>query len=315
MVEIQDIERAVAEAKKENSLFANKAVLDAFVGAGRLAGREGKTGELVRALVGGLEQKYVPPFVFVYGRTGSGKSSIVKFVCDSLPVSYRIVNLRRAQTVFGCAGLILLELGVQHKSGQGIAMMLEKIEEAVEAAADGKKLFVLVLDEFDALFYDTRGRPSDLLYRLLTAQERLRERGRLVTIVVISNSVAAVGEMDDRVRSRMGSAPEIFFNAYSKEDVVTMLEERARAALAEGAADRQVIEYCAEQCSKEHGDARRAIDFLRAAAEIAGAKGERKITKEHTSTWPQSGLKRRECRRSSFHHRTISRWHAAGLQG
>ncbi len=40
------------------------------------------------------------------------------------------------------------------------------------------------------------------------------------------------------------------------------------------------MQYCAEQSSQEHGDARRAIDLLRVAAEIASKKGE-KISKMH----------------------------------
>ena len=54
------------------------------------------------------------PFVSVYGRSGSGKFTVVKFVCENLDdenISYVFVNLRKARTVFGCANLILSELG------------------------------------------------------------------------------------------------------------------------------------------------------------------------------------------------------------
>jgi cell division control protein 6 len=104
------------------------------------------------------------PFVAVYRRSGSGKSTIVKFVCENLNgVSHCFVNLRKARTVFGCANLILAELSKPNlKSAQGINLAVEKIQVAIlsRLKKTANKLFVLALDEFDVLFYDRRGKPS-----------------------------------------------------------------------------------------------------------------------------------------------------------
>ncbi|MEO9363149.1 MAG: AAA family ATPase, partial [Nitrososphaera sp.] len=88
VVSAQDIERMAAQAERENSLFASKgSFLDTLgSGPGAPAGREDEAGQLVRALAGGQKQGYVPPFVFVYGRSGSGKSTVVRFVCEHLPL-------------------------------------------------------------------------------------------------------------------------------------------------------------------------------------------------------------------------------------
>ena len=69
------------------------------------------------------------PYISVYGRSGSGKSVVVRFVCDNIDgISYRFVNLRQAKTVFGAANLILAELGVSGlKSAQGINLAVENI--------------------------------------------------------------------------------------------------------------------------------------------------------------------------------------------
>jgi cell division control protein 6 len=90
--------------------------------------------------------------------------------------------------------------------------------------------------------------------------------------------VLAEYELDDRVKSRIGSS-EVFFNAYTKRDVLAILKDRAAKAFSEPV-DPAVIDYCADQSSLEHGDARRAIDLLRVAGEIAGVKGE-KLAKGH----------------------------------
>lgn len=281
MVSGNDIERMVQEAARENALFADKKKLDGSLpqAAGQPpAGREDKAGELVRALAGC--RGYVAPFVFVYGRTGSGKSTVVKFVCERLPVAYRMVNLRKARTVFGCASLILEELGGGEAAGNGqsTSIVLHRIVERMEKLASHGAPFVLVLDEFDSLFSDRRGRASDFVYRLLPAeQERLRQEGRMVCIVAIANSPS---ELDERLRSRIGSAPEIYFGAYSKQDILAILKDRAAAAFAEPVDD-GVMEYCARLSADEFGDARRAIDLLKAAAEIAGPAGNGGIEKKH----------------------------------
>jgi cell division control protein 6 len=260
----------VQQAVQENALFADKKKMDGSLpAAGPPVGREKEAGELVKALSG--SKGYVAPFAFVYGRTGSGKSTVVKFVCERLPVALKMVNLRKARTVFGCANLILQELGEEEvKSGQSCSVAAKRITDRIETLASQGPL-VLVLDEFDALFSDQRGGASDFIYRLLAEQQRLREEGRMVCIIAIANSSA---ELDERVKSRIGSAPEIHFGAYSKDEVLAILKDRARQAFVEPV-DEGVLGYCAAVSSEEFGDARRAIDLLKVAAELAGPAGGR----------------------------------------
>lgn len=255
--------------------------MDTLTFPSQVIGREDKAKELVRFLAG-YKQGLVVPFISVFGRSGSGKSIVTKFVCENLEgISHRFVNLRKAKTVFGCANLILGELGQPSlKSAQGINMAIEKIGNAIEAVIkkEKSKLFVLVLDEFDVIFYDKRGKPSDFIYKLLVMEEKLREKENMVTLIAISNNVVADYEIDDRIRSRIGSS-EVFFNAYSKKDVLDILNDRARKTFSK-TIHHAVIEYCADQSSAEHGDARRAIELLRVAAEIASSKSET-VEKKH----------------------------------
>jgi cell division control protein 6 len=281
----EELKKIVSEVEKENSLFISKFQLDTLTFPSTIIGRKEQVKELVSFLAT-YKQGLVVPFIAVYGRSGSGKSTIVKFVCENLDgISHCFVNLRKARTVFGCANLILAELGEPNlKSAQGINLAIEKIQAAILSTLKktGNKLFVLALDEFDVLFYDRRGRPSDFIYKLLVMEEKLREQGYLVSIIAISNNIMSDYEIDDRVRSRIGSS-EIFFSAYSKQDVLQILKDKAERAIDATAIEPGVLEYCADSSSQEHGDARRAIDLLRVAAEIAGKKGE-KISKAHVDS-------------------------------
>jgi len=75
-----------------------------------------------------------------------------------------------------------------------------------------KKCFVLVLDEY-VVFSDSRGNPSDL-----------REKGLWMCIVTISNNALHEYDLDDRVKSRMGSA-EIHFAPYSEAEILGIITE------------------------------------------------------------------------------------------
>src|SRR5918997_2381813 len=248
IVDKQDLKRIYAEVEKENLLFASKTFLDNLTLPSQIIGREKKAKELVRFLLG-YKQGLVVPFVSVYGRSGSGKSTIVKFVCENLDedISYAFVNLRKARTVFGCANLILTELGLPSvKSAQGINTAIEQISNAIEQRLSKNKkkknnnsgnnttakLFVLVLDEFDVLLYDKRGKPSDFIYKLLVMEEKLREKGYLMCIVAISNNVMSDHEIDDRVRSRIGTS-EVFFEPYTQRAVLAILRDRAEKAFSQ----------------------------------------------------------------------------------
>jgi cell division control protein 6 len=105
-VDKEALKRISAEVEKENLLFANKAFLDNLTLPSQIIGREKKAKELVRFLLG-YKHGLVVPFISVYGRSGSGKSTVVKFLCENLDdeddgggISYVFVNLRKARTVF-----------------------------------------------------------------------------------------------------------------------------------------------------------------------------------------------------------------------
>jgi len=265
--------------QKQNSVFQDKRYLDSLFLPSKIIGREKQAEQLIQYL-DSLNQGLVVPLISVYGRSGSGKSTIVRFVCQNLSdmVSSAFVNLRKSKTVFGCANLILAELGLENlKSAQGLNKAIDSMEEGIEKilADEKKKFFVLILDEYDVIFSDPRGRPSDFVYKLLTLEENLREKGLWLCIVTISNNVLSQYSLDDRVKSRMGNS-DIFFEPYQIDGVFHILKDRAKKAFVNKVSD-EILKYCAKLSSQEHGDARRALDLLRVAGELSDGK---KLTKE-----------------------------------
>ncbi len=281
-----ELESIMKKVEKESAIFSKKSSLNTLSAAlpERIIGRKSQTEQLVRHLLG-YKQGHIVPVISIYGRSGTGKSTLVRFVCTNIPdILVCFVNLRKVKTVFGAANLILAELGQPNlKSAQGMNQVIEIIKNTIIQMMQDKKkkLFVLTLDEFDVLFYDKRGNPSDFVYKLVEMQAELGERGCLSCIITISNNVLADYELDDRVRSRIGTT-EIFFEPYSKKDVLDILHQRAQDAFGKKISE-DVLEYCAKISYLEHGDARRAVDLLRVAAELASLKDET-ITTTHVDS-------------------------------
>jgi archaeal cell division control protein 6 len=269
------IDDLLAKIDKENEIFADKSKLDPLIPeTEQIVGRDTEMAELVRHLAG-YKKGYVPPLISVYGRSGAGKSTLVRFVLDKmLDISYCFVNIRKAKTVFGAANIILEHMNQnQLKSAQGLNLAMDAIRKGIISIMSEKKslLFVLVLDEFDAIRNDKNSNPSDFVYKIVEIIGDLRKERRLVCMIAISNNVLADYELDDRVKSRTGIS-EVMFTPYKKEEIYKILHSRAEKAFKKRIND-AVIVKCAEIGVLEHGDARRAIDLLRVSAEIAGTSG------------------------------------------
>lgn len=308
LVDRNFVEKLAQKMEAQEKIFRDASLLDAAGDVREIVGREKQAEELVRYMRP-YEKKFVVPLVSVHGRSGSGKSTLVRFICESFKdhISYCFVNLRSAKTIFGVVNSILGELGVENiKSAQGMNAGLEKIEDTIEKIADKSKVFVLVLDEFDVIFFDRRNSASDFVYKLLMLEENLKKKGFLTCIITISNNMLSDYELDDRVHSRIGTS-EIFFEPYTKEDIINILGKRAADALVDGCIDGTVLEYCAEQSSLGHGDARRAIDLLRVSAELASLDGG-KILQGHVDAALEKLQKDMVAVRlatSSYHHRVV----------
>jgi len=266
-----------------------------------LKGRELEIAKLKGFLLPSYNSGLMVPFISIYGKSGTGKSAVVKAVCDELQkkdlLLFKFVTLRKARTVFGCANAILHELGGGPlKSADGMSVEIEHIEQALLSRfgdhhngegntgnANGSKNrpFVLILDEFDALFsHSRRNDASDFIFSLMIIEEEIRKDGQTLCIIAISNKIVSdYSRLDDRVRSRIGNS-QIYFPSYNIEQLVKILDERQNLAFSRPA-DLKVIEYCAKMCSQDHGDARRAIDLLRMAAEIALEKNQSSVPKNN----------------------------------
>ncbi|MFC4436103.1 MULTISPECIES: Cdc6/Cdc18 family protein [Natrialbaceae] len=138
-----------------------------------------------------------------------------------------------------------------------------------------ERVVVIMLDEIDKLVEKSG---DDTLYNLSRMNSEL-ENSR-VSIIGISNDLKFTDFLDPRVKSSLGEE-EIVFPPYDANQLRDILQHRSEVAFKGNALSGDVIPLCAAFAAQEHGDARRALDLLRTAGELAERSQAETIVEEH----------------------------------
>jgi len=231
-----------------------------------------------------------PSNLLVFGKPGTGKTAVVKNVINRLKkktiehgieITVTIVNAKTANTSYKVLYDIAEDMGINkidkklkvHFTGLSMGEATVRILEYIKK----KNLHViLVIDEIDSL---VSRNGDDILYSFTRANERLLENG-FISLIGISNSLTFKDKLDPRVRSSL-SEEELIFNPYTVLQLREILNERSQLAFNEGSISQSSINLCAAVAGKENGDARKAIDLLRVAAEIAERERAKIVIEKH----------------------------------
>jgi cell division control protein 6 len=138
-----------------------------------------------------------------------------------------------------------------------------------------ERVVVIMLDEIDKLVEKSG---DDTLYNLSRMNSEL-ETSR-VSILGISNDLKFTEFLDPRVKSSLGEE-EIVFPPYDATQLRDILAARADIAFVENTLSEDVIPLCAAFAAQEHGDARRALDLLRTAGELAERGQTERVDEDH----------------------------------
>jgi cell division control protein 6 len=269
---------------KAQNIFKNRDALSISFTPETIPHREKQIEELGRILAPALVGAK-PSNVFIYGRTGTGKSLVSLYVTKELIKASRengsnvksiYLNCKMkkiADTEYRLIASALNELGVQVPfTGLPTEEIYKKFIETIDKE---KQVVILIIDEIDALVAKVG---DEILYNLTRINQELQNAK--VSIIGITNDLNFITRLDPRIKSSL-SEEEMVFPPYNALQLKDILEQRAKLAFNEGVIDASVIEKCAAMAAQEHGDARRALDLLRIAAEIAERTGSPKITVEH----------------------------------
>ena len=138
-----------------------------------------------------------------------------------------------------------------------------------------ERVVVIMLDEIDKLVEKSG---DDTLYNLSRMNSELTNSR--ISIMGISNDLKFTDFLDPRVKSSLGEE-EIVFPPYDATQLRDILQHRADIAFKPNALSDDVIPLCAAFAAQEHGDARRALDLLRTAGELAERDQQDTVLESH----------------------------------
>jgi cell division control protein 6 len=231
-----------------------------------------------------------PSNLLIFGKPGTGKTAVVKNVIERLKhkaddldmqITVPFMNAKTANTSYKILYEIAEMMGINkeekklqvHFTGLSLGEATDRILDYIRR----KNLrVVLVIDEIDSLV-DKNG--DDILYNFTRANERISAE-QFISLIGISNSLTFKDKLDPRVRSSL-SEEEMVFNPYTIEQLKDILVDRCKLAFTEHAIPIAAINLCAAMAGRETGDARKAIDLLRVAAEVAEREASSTIKEIH----------------------------------
>ncbi|MFT4309533.1 MAG: Cdc6/Cdc18 family protein [Candidatus Woesearchaeota archaeon] len=280
-----DLNSYFKEYMSKESLFINKSMLQSNYVPDEIPHRQEQIRQIAEILAPALREEK-PSNLFIYGNTGTGKTLTANHTANtllqvakenniSLKILYVNCKLKKvADTEYRMIAQIIRELDHDIAStGLPTDEVYRAFFNAIEKS--GIRNLIIILDEVDQL---VKKAGDEALYNLTRMNEQFK--GTSITIVGITNDHIFADNLDPRVKSSL-SEEELLFPTYNAVQLKDILYNRVGRAIKPESIEMGVIEKCAAYAAKEHGDARRALDLLRVAAELAERSGESKIQIDH----------------------------------
>ena len=278
-------------------LFANKDLLK--IGhvpeADRIVGRDEEISKLAKRLNGAVHG-YSPENVMIYGKTGTGKSLVSKHVCqraqnaaqDGIEIGTAYIDCAEDNTETQAISSLAAKLNNEPSTGISVphtGLSTSKYYKLLWKTLDAQfDSVIIILDEIDLMNDDS----------VLMKLSRAEEAGKIdcsIGVIAISNKIQYVDNVNERVKSSF-QHKELFFKPYDANQLREIMFNR-EDAFQDGVLSDDVIPLSAAFAAQEHGDARKAIDILRHAGEVAYEAEAEQVMEEHVRQAQQHAEKDR----------------------
>tara|TARA_Y100000310_G_C20682845_1_gene817068 strand:+ start:2330 stop:3532 length:1203 start_codon:yes stop_codon:yes gene_type:complete len=281
---VKQLDKFFESYLKKEPLFKDKKALQDHFSPDSIPHRDEQIEQIAGMLAPALRMEK-PSNIFCYGKTGTGKTVVSKYVTDQiletskkkqipLRVAYLNCKMKRiADTEYRVIAQLCNLFG-NEVPATGLPTD-EVYKSFIQSIDNEEKLVILILDEIDQLV-EKAG--DGILYNLTRMNSELKNAQ--ISILGISNDLLFVDNIDPRIKSSL-SEEELIFPPYNALQLQDILKERVKLAIRSGVLEKGVIEKCAAYAAREHGDARRALELLRVAGEVAERKNQNKICIKH----------------------------------
>lgn len=272
-------------SQQDDPVFANKSLLEIshIPSFDRIVGRDEEIRKLSEELRGAV-QGYSPENVIIYGKTGTGKSLVSKYVSsqavsnahEEVSIGFQYLDCSTDNTETQAASTLArtfndpAETGFEiPERGLSTAAYYKRLWRTLESLYD---VVIIILDEADMMADD------NLLMKLSRAGESGNTDCR-IGVIAISNKIEWADDLNERVKSSL-QPKELSFHPYDADQLEEILQNR-RDAFKPGVLEDGVIQLCAAYAASDFGDARKAIDILRHAGNIAYERNADHVTEQH----------------------------------
>ena len=278
------------QTESSGGVFANKDLVrsDTIIDEDRIVGRDEQLGRVVDNLKPVLHNEGIPDML-LSGPSGTGKSLIIHAVCkqivelcESQGKTFGVLSINcegpktADRAVYRLVKCAADDLGVDPgvpQTGVSTDQKLERLYELMREYYDG---VIFILDEIDMLEGPYQEAEYNSLIYQLSRARGLADFDGPISLTAITNYADFMKDLNSRAQSSY-NPDDIFFDDYDATQLRSILMHRRDAFKPDSLAD-DVIPLVAAFGSQTHGDARKAIDLLRWAGELAERRGSDTVT-------------------------------------
>lgn len=266
--------QGLAELSTRNRIILNEsALLPKFSQEGHLICRK-LEGERILSAIKGHSPETCPENLFIHGPSGSGKTALVKWAVNRMEEQSRqfvciYANCWRYSTSMSIYAKIADAFGEPvSRRGRASDEIFDHIVGLMKAS---KKPILLVLDEIEALFqYDNA--------RILNNIARVDEDRVFFRVIGISDTDAVLFKLPQKTREILRFT-KVEVPRYSREELLTLLKDRAVAGLRPESYEDGLLEDIADIGVASRGSGRFAIEILWRAARSSEDQGLAEVSK------------------------------------
>ncbi len=266
------------ELISQDSVFIDKSKISPHYAPEKLPFRD-KEIKILSVWLSPVLKKTKPHNIFIYGKVGTGKTTVVKHVISnllscakehSLPLYTVYINCRNFQTknsvLFYCVQQFYPD---KNFVGYSKSFIYDKF---ITYIKEKELNIIVVLDEVDKI---KEREIDDLIYSLSRSNDELVFGS--VSVIGISNNLFFKSKLDLRTKSSL-CEQEIVFPPYNAEQLKEILKQRVPLAFKSDVVEDSAINAAAALSAKESGDARTAVMLLLRAGELCDSKKQIKVT-------------------------------------